>query len=307
MNEPFYKNSKSYLICGLIGLVGVIYLGLAIFINSVSTVIDIDERNTDGMSVYDSIVGALKDLKYGFKISRFFPLLLAIALFVVLIVMLYFVIKDNFLNENFHRLDKLASEEKPIPKGTVVSTVFGEEKDAIRADITGKPGDVAEKHEEPVEKSEGSAETADGAVDKETASEDKDELEDKPFEIKEVTPEQKKAMARRRRLQMGGPLGVFFRFEDRHRYLARIIPGILVVLIYIGLYHTREYKEAYNATTELVSSWQSIITQYKMMNMETDMVAEIHTGFGLLMVIAGVIFYFGAFCFNFVLDTLNED
>ncbi|MBQ8951788.1 MAG: hypothetical protein IJ065_11675 [Eubacterium sp.] len=296
MNEPFYKNSKSYLICGLIGLVGVIYLGLAIFINSVSTVIDIDERNTDGMSVYDSIVGALKDLKYGFKISRFFPLLLAIALFVVLIVMLYFVIKDNFLNENFHRLDKLASEEKPIPKGTVVSTVFGEEEDAVLSDVEGK-----------MEASEKPAEISGETADKDSASDEKDEFEDKPFEIKEVTSEQKKAMARRRRLQMGGPIGVFFRFEDRHRYLARIIPGILVVLIYIGLYHTREYKEAYNATTELVSSWQSIITQYKMMNMETDMVAEIHTGFGLLMVIAGVIFYFGAFCFNFVLDTLNED
>jgi hypothetical protein len=37
------------------------------------------------------------------------------------------------------------------------------------------------------------------------------------------------------------------------------------------------------------------------------MVAEIHTGLGLILVIAGEIFYFGAFCFNFVLDTLNED
>ena len=119
MKEPFYKNSKSYLICGLIGVVGVLYLGLAMFLNSVSTYVDVGDGEggkSEGLTIFETVRSALGDLKYGFKISRFFPILLVILLFVVLVIMLYFAIKDNFLNENFQRLDKAASEEKPVEK-----------------------------------------------------------------------------------------------------------------------------------------------------------------------------------------------
>ena len=297
MKDPFYKNSKSYLICGLIGVVGVLYLGLAIFVNSVTTIIDIDERNVDGLAIIDSVENALRDIaRHGFKPWKVYPLLLVIILMLAVVIMLYFVIKDNFFNENFRRLDKLASEEKPVPKGTVVNTVFGgEDEETESAEAT----DAAEESE--TGKEEAPAEY-------EPESEFSD-LEEKPYEITdtEITLEQKKALARRKRIKMGGPLGVFFRFEDKHKYISRIIPVIAVLLIYIALYHTRAYKDAYNTTTELVISWQSIIEQYKVMNKPTDMVAEIHTGLGLILVIAGEIFYFGAFCFNFILDTLNED
>ena len=282
MKEPFYKNSKSYLICGLIGVVGVLYLGLAMFLNSVSTYVDVGDGEggkSEGLTIFETVRSALGDLKYGFKISRFFPILLVILLFVVLVIMLYFAIKDNFLNENFHRLDKAAS-------------------------AAGAP-EITEKVEETV-----------GAVEEvkieEAKAEEKaedDPLDEKPIEIKakELTPEQKKAMARKKRLRMRGPLGMFFRFEDRHKYLARIIPIILSIVIYILLYHTSEYKGMHDSITELVASWQSIITQYKMMNIDTDMVAKIHIGLGLILVFAGELFYIGSFCFNFILDTLNED
>ena len=282
MKEPFYKNSKSYLICGLIGVVGVLYLGLAMFLNSVSTYVDVGDGEggkSEGLTIFETVRSALGDLKYGFKISRFFPILLVILLFVVLVIMLYFAIKDNFLNENFHKLDAVA-------------------------EAAGAP-EITEKVEETV-----------GAVEEvkieEAKAEEKaedDPLDEKPIEIKakELTPEQKKAMARKKRLRMRGPLGMFFRFEDRHKYLARIIPIILSIVIYILLYHTSEYKGMHDSITELVASWQSIITQYKMMNIDTDMVAKIHIGLGLILVFAGELFYIGSFCFNFILDTLNED
>lgn len=282
MKEPFYKNSKSYLICGLIGVVGVLYLGLAMFLNSVSTYVDVGDGEggkSEGLTIFETVRSALGDLKYGFKISRFFPILLVILLFVVLVIMLYFAIKDNFLNENFHRLDAAAG-------------------------AAGAP-EITEKVEETV-----------GAVEEvkieEAKAEEKaedDPLDEKPIEIKakELTPEQKKAMARKKRLRMRGPLGMFFRFEDRHKYLARIIPIIFSIVIYILLYHTSEYKGMHDSITELVASWQSIITQYKMMNIDTDMVAKIHIGLGLILVFAGELFYIGSFCFNFILDTLNED
>ncbi len=282
MKEPFYKNSKSYLICGLIGVVGVLYLGLAMFLNSVSTYVDVGDGEggkSEGLTIFETVRSALGDLKYGFKISRFFPILLVILLFVVLVIMLYFAIKDNFLNENLHRLDAAAG-------------------------AAGAP-EITEKVEETV-----------GAVEEvkieEAKAEEKaedDPLDEKPIEIKakELTPEQKKAMARKKRLRMRGPLGMFFRFEDRHKYLARIIPIILSIVIYILLYHTSEYKGMHDSITELVASWQSIITQYKMMNIDTDMVAKIHIGLGLILVFAGELFYIGSFCFNFILDTLNED
>ena len=282
MKEPFYKNSKSYLICGLIGVVGVLYLGLAMFLNSVSTYVDVGDGEggkSEGLTIFETVRSALGDLKYGFKISRFFPILLVILLFVVLVIMLYFAIKDNFLNENFHRLDAAAG-------------------------AVGAP-EITEKVEETV-----------GAVEEvkieEAKAEEKaedDPLDEKPIEIKakELTPEQKKAMARKKRLRMRGPLGMFFRFEDRHKYLARIIPIMLSIVIYILLYHTSEYKGMHDSITELVASWQSIITQYKMMNIDTDMVAKIHIGLGLILVFAGELFYIGSFCFNFILDTLNED
>ena len=304
MKEPFYKNSKSYLICGLIGVVGVLYLGLAMFLNSVSTYVDVgDGGKSEGLTIFETVRSALGDLKYGFKISRFFPILLVILLFVVLVIMLYFAIKDNFLNENFHRLDKAASEEKPVEKGVVVNDTLEFDLDAV-AEAAGAP-EITEKVEETV-----------GAVEEvkieEAKAEEKaedDPLDEKPIEIKakELTPEQKKAMARKKRLRMRGPLGMFFRFEDRHKYLARIIPIILSIVIYILLYHTSEYKGMHDSITELVASWQSIITQYKMMNIDTDMVAKIHIGLGLILVFAGELFYIGSFCFNFILDTLNED
>ena len=134
-----------------------------------------------------------------------------------------------------------------------------------------------------------------------------DLFDEKPIEIKELTPEQKKAMARKKRLNMRGPLGMFFRFENRHKYLARIIPIILSVVIYFLLYHTNEYKVMYASATELVASYQSIIAQYRMMKIDTDMVAKIHKGLGFLLIFAGELFYIGSFCFNFILDTLNED
>ena len=302
MKDPFYKNSKSYLICGLIGVVGVLYLGLAIFVNSVTTIIDIDERNVDGLAIIDSVENALRDIaRHGFKPWKVYPLLLVIILMLAVVIMLYFVIKDNFFNENFRRLDKLASEEKPVPKGTVVNTVFGgEDEETESAEAT----DAAALDIDAI-----LAETSGTAAEESEPESEFSDLEEKPYEITdtEITLEQKKALARRKRIKMGGPLGVFFRFEDKHKYISRIIPVIAVLLIYIALYHTRAYKDAYNTTTELVISWQSIIEQYKVMNKPTDMVAEIHTGLGLILVIAGEIFYFGAFCFNFILDTLNED
>ncbi len=314
MKDPFYKNSKSYLICGLIGVVGVLYLGLAIFVNSVTTVIDIDERNVDGLAIIDSVENALRDIaRHGFKPWKIYPLLLVIILMLAVVIMLYFVIKDNFFNDNFRRLDKLASEEKPVPKGIVVNTVFGgEDEETKTAEATDAALDIdailAETSGTAAEESEVGKETEEAPAEPEAESEFGD-LEEKPYEITdtEITLEQKKALARRKRIKMGGPLGVFFRFEDKHKYISRIIPVIAVLLIYIALYHTRAYKDAYNTTTELVISWQSIIEQYKAANKPTDMVAEIHTGLGLILVIAGEIFYFGAFCFNFVLDTLNED
>ena len=280
MKEPVYKRSKSYLICGLIGVVGVIYLGISIFIYSVTPVIDVSEgeRTHDGVSIFNSIQSSINDMKHSFAPVQLLPILLVVILFLVLAAMFYFMIKDNFLNDNFRKNGKeeKEKEENPAAVGVVVNTVFGEEEESLE-----KPADETDVTD--------------------------DIEEDAPIEIKEVTDKQKRAAARRRRLNMRGPLGSFFRFEDRHKYIARVLPAIFVILIYIGLYHTPSYKEIYNSTTEVVANWEAVINQYKVMNMETDMVAEVNIGLGFVLMIAGIVFYIGAFCFNFILDTLNED
>ena len=65
MNEPFYKKSKSYLICGLAGIIGALYIGASVFLNSITTVIDIDEKMTDGMTVMDTVKYSLSSMKQG--------------------------------------------------------------------------------------------------------------------------------------------------------------------------------------------------------------------------------------------------
>ena len=121
MKDPFYKNSKSYLLCGIIGAVGVIYLFASIFLNSITTVIVVDEKTTDGMTLFDTVRSGLVALKSGVTISKLIPLLMFIILIVVLAAMMFFVIKDNFMNEYAKKLseqeEKRAEEVRKAMKG----------------------------------------------------------------------------------------------------------------------------------------------------------------------------------------------
>jgi hypothetical protein len=86
-----------------------------------------------------------------------------------------------------------------------------------------------------------------------------------------------------------------------------MIPIFVSALSLFGLYHTQSYTSVYKNTTDLVESWKSIITQYHAAGIETAMTAEVRMGLAKILIIVGFILFIGAFCFNFILDTLNED
>ena len=118
MNEPFYKKSRSYLLCGLAGVLGVICLVLAIFLDSVTAIVKVDTRMVEGASLMDSVKYGFYALKEGFAIKKIIPLVLLIILFIVLLIMLIYTFKDNFLNENYHKFQKIETGKMPIPTAT---------------------------------------------------------------------------------------------------------------------------------------------------------------------------------------------
>ena len=69
MKEPFYKSSKSYVLCGLAGIIGAMCFVAAIFLNSMTTVIVSEAKTVDGASLFDSVLYGLSDLKYGFSLK----------------------------------------------------------------------------------------------------------------------------------------------------------------------------------------------------------------------------------------------
>ncbi len=146
MKDPFYKNSKSYLVCGLIGTVGVIYLFASLFLNSITTVIMVDEKTTDGMTLFDTVRSGLTSLKSGFALWKFFPLILFIILVVLLAAMLFFAVKDNFMNEYAKKLSeqerRQAEEVRKAMKGKKAGSGEEENKE------TDEKTDTAEKSAE---------------------------------------------------------------------------------------------------------------------------------------------------------------
>ena len=219
--QPFYKNRNSYLICGLVGIVGIIYLILAVVTNSVRTVIKLDETGYDGMGILTSIKRGLLELRYGLSFGRIAPTLLLLLLILFLLIMLYFVIKDNFLNKNFVK-----------------------EKERV------------------------------------TLS---DKLE-----------------------RQDNFIGAFLRFTSRHKNLSRLLIVVPIIVIFVLFRKTLCYRESYDLVTALAVSWKSIIEEYEAMGSPTNMVAEIHIGAAWIFQWAGLVFYVASYCFNYVLDTLNE-
>lgn len=119
MKEPFYRKSRSYLLCGLAGVLGIICMVLTIFLDSVTAVVKVDTKMVEGASLMDSVRYGYSGIKEGFTFSKIVPLILLIILFIVLFIMFIYTVKDNFLNENYHRLQKL--EQGNVGKSTTAA------------------------------------------------------------------------------------------------------------------------------------------------------------------------------------------
>ena len=270
MKKPFYENSKAYLICGLVGVVGAAYIAASVFLNSITTVIDVDEKMTDGMTLMDTVKYSLSTLKNGgVKLSGFFsaifPLLLLVLLFASLLLIGFFAVKDNFQNPNYIRLQKAEEESKSASaKGSKDDKEDGKEKSE------GKDSEGGDKDE-----------------DKDSKKKAADKSKQKALKINEDNR--------------------IYKFVTNHRYITRIIPLVVSMLSLFGLYHTSAYKNVYKNTVSLVDSWKSIIIQYQAAGIQTSMSADIHIGIAKILMIVGIVFCIAAFCFNFILDTLNEE
>ncbi len=132
MKEPFYKKSRSYQLCGLAGVLGVICMVLTIFLDSVTAIVKVDTKMVEGASLMDSVKYGFYALKEGFAIKKLLPLVLLVILFVVLLIMLICTIKDNFMNEHYHKIQK--NELGNAGKAPMPAAAEGETADNETAD-----------------------------------------------------------------------------------------------------------------------------------------------------------------------------
>lgn len=232
MKEPFYKSSKSYVLCGLAGIIGAMCFVAAIFLNSMTTVIVSEAKTVDGASLFDSVLYGLSDLKYGFSLKDIIPLLLVIIIILSAIILFVFAIRDNFCNEHYKMLKHGAE--------------------------TGK------------------------------AESENEKTESNPSE------------------RFGN--NRLYNFVVNHKYLSRFIPIVVSILGFICLYKTQAYSNVYKNNMAIVENYKAIINQYEIAGVSTGtMKASSYIGIGKILLFVGIILYIGAICFNFILDTLNED
>lgn len=243
MKEPFYKKSKTYLLCGLSGVIGALCLVGAVFFDSVVAVVKTESSTVDGVSLMDGVKTGIAELQEGFAFRKITPLIYLIIIFISILVMIVMSIKDNFLNENYRRFLK---NEKGRTGGNP-----SEEKDS--------------------------------------------EAEENPPKIKKESFLEKRF----------GYTKVYM-FIKKHRHLSRMIPIAAAIVAFVFLYRSNEYRTVYTNTVSLIESWKSIIAQYEFAGVETNMKAYSIIGVGKILMFLGFILHIGAFCLNFILDTLNE-
>ncbi len=106
----------------------------------------------------------------------------------------------------------------------------------------------------------------------------------------------------------GGSTFPFDRFLCRFRLVSRVIPPVVAAGAASLLHHTQAFSTVYGPTEANYSSWKAMIDMYESVNGNTG---GMHVwqlpGWGCMLLYLGILLYFAAEGYRYVINVLNED